>query len=112
LKVAEKVTRNVGVLRRALTGKGSISLVESVVEEALPHQEWPPPPAPGKAGLLLRIDRDISDEAQAEKEYSELAKELEDAGFHIEANVVREIRDQEKMHGTKLVDIRYVVQRR
>jgi len=112
MRLTEKVTRNVGILRRALAGEGSRSLVESVVEEVLPHQEWPPPPAPGKAGLLMRIDRDIADEAQAEKEYSELAKELEDAGFHIEANVVREIRDQEKMHGTKLVGIRYVVQRK
>jgi len=76
-------------------------------ERSTKHQE-----ILGKAGLLMRIDRDIGDEAQAEKEYSELAKELEDAGFHIEANIVREIRDQEKMHGIKLVNIRYVVQHR
>jgi len=109
VKLAEKVTRNVGILRRELKPR---SLVESVVEEALPHQEWPPPPAPGKAGLLMRIDRDISDEAQAEKEYSELAKELADAGFTLEAQIVYGIRDQEKMHGSKLVDIRYVVHHR
>lgn len=39
MRMTEKVTRNIGILRRELAGKGSRSLVESVVEEALPHQE-------------------------------------------------------------------------
>jgi len=102
LRAAEKITRNVGILRRALTGKGSRSLVESVVEEAALLHEALPTTRDYWASLIL-------DEEKAEVEYKRLADMMAPGGPIETATWVREIvwgiAEDEKRHAQQLKDM-------
>jgi len=96
LRLAEKVTRNVGILRRKFTRKGSRSLVESVVEEA----------ALGEIPVLFKGTLDeviaaIAEEKEAIDDYAELENKLRREGLTSDADIVNEIRGDEMDHRVK-----------
>lgn len=97
MRMTEKVARNVGILRRELAGKHP-SLVESVVQEALPSQKL----------TLSHIDitihdvvRYIDDEKKAERLYRTESQNpvIREIGA---TNIFEEIADDEKDHAQKL----------
>jgi len=97
LRAAEKVTRNVGILRRALAGEGSRSLVESVVKRAALLDNVP---------VLFKGTRDeviaaIAEEKEAIDDYAELENKLRREGLTSEADIVNEIRNDEMDHRVK-----------
>jgi len=100
LRLAEKVTRNIGILRRELTGGGSRSLVESVVEGALPRQEIPDYARKTRLNSLLTAitQKDIPDEEQAANYYQRMSLEADALGLHPMAEILRKMSSDELSH--------------
>jgi len=98
VKLAEKVTRNVGILRRELTGK---SLVESVVGEAALLGEVPVL----FKGTLDEVISAIAEEKEAIDDYAELENKLRREGLTTDADIVNEIRNDEMDHRVKFEEM-------
>lgn len=97
MRLAEKVARNVGILRRELAGKHS-SLVESVVEEAALLHRNP---------VLSRAEfaRLITDEEMANVEYIRLAEDPFIKEVELARSTIMGIAEDEKRHAQQLRDV-------
>jgi len=106
----EKVTRNIGILRRELTGKGSGSLVESVVEEAaLLHQG-----DQHLERLLVKVVEAKRDEEDAIRFYEKLNSEMATVfpPGTLPYDRIKAIFDDENKHYGWLIEIQGVIENR
>lgn len=101
----EKVTRNIGILRRELSGKRSRSLVESVVEEAVLHEYEKPTITRSEFARL------ITDEELAWTEYSRFAENPAIKQNEGARSTVLGMADDERRHAQQLKDIRTLLER-